>query len=186
MKKFRDSAWLGAALALPAVLGLVLAAPVFAAQQWYVNHETRQCLPYAGIGLGGAWVLADTCPEGYSLPAPPEEPWYIRLLNALDRWFGLKDKVVWVPSASQIALVTSAVLVLRRLLQVFSLPFIDALTHGIGTLVISAILSFLVAVQPSLADGKLTAYEAILALVATVAGAAGLWEALKRLVRHGA
>jgi len=173
-------------LALPALLGLVLAAPVLAAQQWYVNHETRQCIPNAGIGLGSPWVLADSCPEGYSQPAPPEEPWYIKLLSALDRWFGLKDRVVWVPSAAQIALVTSAVLVLRRLLQLLSLPFVDRLTHGIGTIVISALLSFLVAVQPSLADGKLTAYEAILALVTTVAGAAGLWEALKRLVRHGA
>jgi hypothetical protein len=186
MRRFRDSARLGAALALPAVLGLVLAAPVLAAQQWYVNHDAKQCIPYAGIGLGGNWVVAETCPEGYSQPVLPQEPWYIRLLNALDRWFGLREKVVWVPSAAQIALVTSAVLVLRRLLQLLSLPFIDRLTNGVGTLLISVLLSFLVAVQPSLADGKLTAYEAVLALVTTVAGAAGLWEALKRLVRHGA
>jgi len=159
--------------------------PAEAAGKWYVNHELKQCIPYAGIGLGGDWVVADECPDGYQVPQPPEEPWYIKLLKILDGWFGLQEKVVWLPSAKVLAGIASLVLVLRRFLQVFGELF-DKVTHGVGTLVLSAVVSFLVHVQPLLADGKLTAYEAVLALLATVAGAAGVWELLKRLVRKPA
>jgi hypothetical protein len=159
--------------------------PAEAASKWYVNHELKQCVPYAGIGLGGGWVVADECPAGYQVPQSPEEPWYIKLLKLLDGWFGLQEKVVWLPSAKVLAGIASLVLVLRRFLQVFGGLF-DKLTHGVGTLVLSAVVSFLVQVQPLLADGKLTVYEAVLALLTTVAGAAGVWEVLKRLVRKPA
>lgn len=185
-KKNRNTFRLAFALVLAAVFTL---APTVAFAGYLVSDAQRICVPVAqnpGIGLGG-YVYAETCPEGYTiveLPPTPEKPWYVRLLEVLDTWLGLKSKIIWIPSASQLALLASLVLLLRRLLQLFQIPFVDSLTHGFGTLLISAVLSFLLYVQPLVADGALTAYEAILALLSTVAGAAGLWEVIKRLVRR--
>jgi len=50
--------------------------------------------------------------------------------------------------------------------------------------VLSAVLAVVLYVQGAVADGSLTIMEAILAVISTVAGSAGLWEGLKRLVRR--
>lgn len=180
------AARLGFALALAAVGGVVLAAPLLAAGGYLVSDAKRECYPLSrppGVGLGGLrW--AEECPEGYEVkPLPqPEKPWYVKLLDVLDRWFGLKDRVLWVPSAGQVALVTSLVLLLRRLAQLFQVPIIDQVTHGWGTVVISALVSFLTVVQPLVEDGSLTWYELGLALGATMGAAAAFWEVIKGLV----
>lgn len=173
-------------LALAAIGVLVLASPVLATAGYLVSDAKKECyfLPQnPGIGLGGLrW--ADECPEGYEVkPLPqPETPWYFKLLELLDRWFGLKNRVLWLPSAGQVAFVTSLVLLLRRLLQVFQLPFIQTLTKGWGTVILSTIISFLTVVEPLIADQQFTWYELILALVSTVGAAAATWEVLKSLV----
>lgn len=189
-QSFCPAAWLGLTLALAAAGGLVLGPALWAAGGFLVSDERQECYPVTqppGIGLGGL-RFSETCPEGYTvkdLPAP-EPPWYIKLLDALDKWFGLKSKIVWLPTAGQLALVASLVLILRRLLQLFQIPLLDRLTHGLATIILSAAISFLTVVQPMLADSSLTAYELLAALLATVGGSAGLWELLKALVSPSA
>lgn len=180
------AAGLAFTLALAAVGNLVLAAPLWAAGGYLVSDERKECYAVEqapGIGLGGL-RYSETCPEGYEVkPLPqPEPPWYVKLLDALDKWFGLKSKVLWIPTAGQVALVSSLVLVLRRLLQLFQVPLIEKLTHGWGTVALSALISFLTVVQPMLEDQTFTAYELGLALAATLGMASAFWETLKTLV----
>lgn len=182
----RLAAGVGFALALAAIGGMVLAPALWAAGGYLVNDQKKVCHfleQPPGVGLGG-YRWAEQCPEGYEvLPLPaPEKPWYVKLLDALDRWFGLKQKVIWLPTAGQVALVGSIVLLLRRLLQVLQHPLIDRLTHGLGTIIISAIVSVLTVVQPMLEDQALSLYELLLALASTVALSSGFWELLKSLV----
>lgn len=164
---------------------LMAIAPSLALAGYLVNHERRLCQPVEGppgFGISG-WEYAETCPDGYTIYEPPV-PWWQKLLDLLDTWLGLKNKVIWLPSAGQIAFVTSLVLLLRRLGQ---LPILGGLleryTHGLYTIAVSAIVSFWTVIEPQLGGG-LTLYEAVGALLATVAGAAGLWEVIKRLVRR--
>lgn len=180
------AARLVAALALAAIGVLVLAAPLLAAGGYLVSDAKRECYfleQQPGIGLGGLrW--AEQCPEGYAVATlpQPEKPWYAKLLDALDKWFGLRNRVLWLPTAGQVALVTSLILLLRRLLQLFQVPLVEKLTHGWGTVVLSALVSFLTAVQPMLDDGAFTWYELGLALAVTMGTASALWEVVKGLV----
>lgn len=167
-------------LALVAVPSLVIAG-------YLVNDSKKECLVVGenpGIGIAG-YRYSDTCPDDYSVvfQGPVEKPWYVKLLEVLDTWFGLKSRVLWVPSAGQIAFVSALVLALRRFLQLplFGALF-DRLTHGVGTLIISFVVSTLTNIQGYL-DGGLTVWELALAIFSTVAGAAVFWESLKRLVR---
>lgn len=165
---------------------IVLAfAPSVALAGYLVNHDRKLCQPVEGppeFGISG-WEYAEVCPDGYTIYQPPV-PWWQKVLDLLDTWLGLKNRVIWLPSAGQIAFVTSLVLLLRRLGQ---LPILGGLlaryTHGLWTIAVSAVVSFWTVIQPQL-DGGLTLYEALGALLATVAGAAGLWELIKRLVRR--
>lgn len=186
----RFAAGLAFTLALAAVGNLVLAAPLWAAGGYLVSDDKKECYAVEqppGIGLGGL-RYSEVCPEGYEVkPLPqPEPPWYMKLLDALDKWFGLKSKVLWMPTAGQVALVASLVLVLRRLLQLFQTPLIEKLTHGWGTALLSALVSFVTVVQPMLEDGSFTAYELALALLATFGMAAAFWELVKSLVGKSA
>jgi hypothetical protein len=163
------------------LLALLAAAPAVAG--WLVDESARVCYgPVAGppgIGLGSL-KYADACPSGYAqaqLPQAPK-PWWQSALEQLDTWFGLSRKVLWVPTLKQLAVLTMIIAILR---------------HGVGlsrwvsgpwTIVLSAILSVALYIQGAVTDGSLTLMEAILAVVTTVAGSAGLWEAMKRLVRR--
>jgi uncharacterized protein YggT (Ycf19 family) len=187
-RKFRISTGLGLAVLVAVLASLVVATPAIALEPGFlVNDAAKVCHPFQGppgIGIGGfRWDTA--CPEGYSirpLPEPPV-PWWQKALDLLDSWLGLRSKILWIPSAGQLALIASLVLLLRRLLQLFQVPLLNKLTNGLGTLVLSALVSFLTVVQPML-DGGLSAYELLAALVLSVGGAAGVWEALKKLVRR--
>jgi|GEM_PF-3823651 len=163
------------------LLVLLAATPVVAG--WLVDESARVCYgPIAGppgIGLGGL-QYAETCPDGYAqaqLPQPPK-PWWQALLEQLDTWFGLSRKVVWVPTAKQLAVLTLVIAILRHGLG------LARWISGLWTLVLSAVLAVVLYVQGAVADGSLTIMEAILAVISTVAGSAGLWEGLKRLVRR--
>lgn len=179
MKKSRHTARLAAAFALAAAGVLVLAPALWADGGYLVSDSRRVCHPVEqdpGIGIGG-YYYASTCPEGYTVePLPqPEPPAWQKLLDALDSWFGLKNRVVWVPTAKQLLLLSFLILLIKR-----ALPFIN----GGKTLVVSTVLAWLLYIQDAVADGSLTAYEAVASLAATVLGAAGLWEVIKRLVRR--
>lgn len=178
------------AAAVFAVASMALAPLLWAGAGYLVSDSKRECYPLEsqpGIGIGGLrW--AEQCPEGYVIaPLPqPEKPFGMKFLEMLDSWFGLKKIILFTPTASQVAAVAGLVLVLRRLLQIFSIGFIEKLTHGYGTIVLTALISFFTVVQPLLEDGTFTAYELGLALVLTVGGAAAFWEALKALVGKSA
>lgn len=175
-KAYRVTAWVVLALAFAALAGPVLAQ----ALPWVVNHDLKQCMPNAGIGLSG-WVPAEVCPDGYTIlvPKPPEQPWYIKLLEALNNWFGLSSKVLWLPKPATLAVIASAILLVRRFLQLFGGIF-DKVTHGIGPVILNAIISFYVALEGKLADG-LSAYELLEALF-TFFGTWGVWEYIKHVV----
>jgi hypothetical protein len=162
------------------LLVLLAAAPAVAG--WLVDEDAKVCYgPVAGppgIGIGGL-RYADACPAGYTqaqLPQPPK-PWWQALLEQLDTWFGLSRRVVWVPTAKQLAALTLLIAILRNGLG------LSRWINGPWTLLVSALLAVALYIQGAVADGSLTLMEAILALSTTVAGAAGLWEGLKRLVR---
>lgn len=179
-KTYRYSARLAAAALLAAAGVMVLAPALWAAGGYLVSDEQRECIAVAGppgIGIGG-YRYSETCPEGYAikeLPSPPEPPAWQKLLDAIDSWFGLKNRILWIPTAKQLLLLSFLVLLIRR-----ALPFVS----GGKTLVVSTVLAWLLYIQGAVADGSLSAYEAIASLLATVAGAAGLWEGIKRLVRR--
>jgi hypothetical protein len=163
------------------LLVLLAAAPAVAG--WLVDESALVCYgPVAGppgIGLGGL-KYADGCPAGYTqaqLPQAPR-PWWQALLEQLDTWFGLSQRVVWVPTAKQLAALTLLIAILRNGLG------LSRWINGPWTLLLSAALAVALYVQSAVADGSLTLMEAILAVVSTVAGSAGLWEGLKHLVRH--
>lgn len=180
----RCATWLAVALVVGASVAPLLGAPLLLqAKPYIVNHELRQCMPNPGIGLGG-WEPAEACPEGYQLltPQPPEKPWYLKLLELLDSLFGLSNKVVWVPKASTLVGLAAFILIVRRVLQVFG-GVLDKLTHGVGPIVMNALISLYVALEGKLADG-LTLYE-VLEAVLTFVGTWLSWEAIKRLVRGG-
>ncbi len=179
MKKSRHTARLAAAFALAAAGVMVLAPALWAAGGYLVNDENKTCIAMQqnpGIGLSG-YRWADVCPDGYQVVTPPppaEPPLWQKILSAIDSWFGLSNKVLWVPTAKQLALLSFLVLLIRRVL-----PFIE----GSKTLVVSTVLAFLLYIEGAVADGRLTWYEALFGLASTVLGAAGLWEVIKRLVR---
>jgi len=163
------------------LLVLLAAAPAVAG--WLVDAGARVCYgPVAGppgIGLGGL-QYAEACPDGYAqapLPQAPK-PWWQSVLEQLDTWFGLSTRVVWVPTAKQLATLTLLIAILRNGLG------LARWINGPWTLLLSAALAVALYVQGAVADGSLTIMEAILAVASTVAGSAGLWEGLKRLVRR--
>jgi hypothetical protein len=166
-------------MALGAALALVLGAPAALAVSGYlVSDSQRQCIP-AEQGVPGiaGYTWQPTCPQGYTIvqqPPAPQPPLWQRILDALDSWLGLSSRVVWVPTAKQLLLLSTIILLLRRAMRWVS---------GWRTIVLSTVVAWLTYYQGAVADGSLTAYEALAGLLATVAGAAGLWEIVKRLVR---
>lgn len=172
------------------LLGLFLVVPSIVVAGFLVNDEKKECVVVEGepgFGIAGMRYSED-CPSGYAVVTNqrPTKAWYVELLESLDRWFGLKKKIIWMPSASQIAFVTSLILGIRRFLQLplFGTIF-DKLTHGFGTIVLTFVASVLTQLSGYL-DGGLTAFELCLAVLSNLAGAVAFWEFVKRLVRGGA
>lgn len=182
-KKDRHSSRLGAALALAAFGAVVLAAPLLAAGGYLVSDEKKECLQVAanpGIGVGG-YYYSETCPEGYTINdlPQPEQPWWIKLLNQLDKLFGLSDKYLWVFSVSKLASIAAAVLLVKRILGV-----VGATIAGKWTWLVTAVVGFLSYIEPLLSDGKLSVYEAILAVFYVVFGSSVVWKTMKALIQQ--
>lgn len=172
------------ATAVGAVFAFLLAAPLLDAQPqggFLVSDQKRQCHPVPsnpGIGIAG-YRYATECPDGYQVtPLPkPEQPWWIKLLDLLDRLFGLSNKFVWVFPLSKLASITAVVLVMKRVLQAIGLA-----VAGRWTWLVTAAVSFLMYIEPLLADGKLSVYELILSLLYAVFGSSVAWKTIRSAV----
>lgn len=168
------AAWLVLAL----VVGASVAPLLAQALPWVVNHDTKQCMPNPGIGLGG-WAPAAACPEGYAVvvPKPPEKSWWEKLAESLNTVFGLSDKVAFVFEVSKLATVAAFVAFLKRALAVFGIT-----VSGKANWILSAVTAFIAYIEPMVADGKMTYYEVLLAVLWFVFGSGIVWKALKSVV----
>jgi hypothetical protein len=156
-----------------------------AAGGFLVSDSKKECIPVAsnpGIGLAG-YRYGEVCPDGYGVVTPSNStPFYIKLLNLLDSWFGLRNKLVFLPNGLFVAFLMFLVALIRF---VASQPLLngvlDKITNGKGTVALTAALGLLLQLQDFL-QGGLTAYEALTWLFSVI-GAMGLWEVVKRIVR---
>jgi len=150
-----------------------------------ISDSKKECVPVSsnpGIALGG-YRYGEVCPKGYSVVKPEDRtPFYIKLLSLLDNWFGLKNKLLFLPNGLFVAFLMFLVALIRFIAsQPILKGVLDKATNGKGTVILTAALSLLLQLQDFL-QGGLTAYEA-LTWFFSVIGAMGLWEVVKRIVR---
>lgn len=174
-KKGRFASWV-----VLAVLVFALGAPLLWAG-YLVSDKEKVCYQVSsnpGIGLG-VFYYSEECPSGYavkSLPEP-ETSWWVKLLNMLDKLFGLSNKYVWVFSISKLATIAAIVLFIKRLLGL-----VGATIGGKWTWLLSAVVGFLTYIEPLLSDGKLSVYELLLSVFYVVFGSSLVWKTAKAAV----